>query len=505
MQFQLADCEVPLALFAEGIAGRYLHLRSANEFSANPRLNLAITELGQSQDALYLPESVDSASDAAYRVLIMQQLGMRECATLTFRMSVALTQVLELAERYSTLGEHSPRTGDFRLLFDSFSVPGLAEKLFLLLEQARIDAHLRRTYPGLVRHLRSHHSFLLEQAVDEDADPTDLVSRGQAFIYGAPDQPTSALEALLINLLKQQSAATSVYQSVKGLCILFDMIDATLTHAEANAFASDEDSAIDWLNREQRIEEWEQELEDVNEQLADQSMALQMATGEETEAVLGDVEEGTTREAELEIKDTREERDTLKRRIDMEKSAVSHALGQDRSNARSFRYDEWDCLNRRYLRAWCRVYEQDLTPSADEDLGHLQSVIRSYQNTVQRQLEHIRPSGLERIRRVQDGDELDLNAIIEARQDLRAGHSPDERFYSRKERVQRDVCAVFLVDLSASTDDPIEAPEAKDWSDYDTEAELDLRAGWYSSLAPEEEPEEPKRKIKLNPLFNASL
>jgi nitric oxide reductase activation protein len=89
------------------------------------------------------------------------------------------------------------------------------------------------------------------------------------------------------------------------------------------------------------------------------------------------------------------------------------------------------------------------------------AVIRAYQNTVQRQLEQIRPTGLERVRRVQDGDELDLNAVIEARQDIRAGQSPNERVYSRKERVQRDVSAIFLVDLSASTDDPIHPPEPK--------------------------------------------
>ena len=96
---------------------------------------------------------------------------------------------------------------------------------------------------------------------------------------------------------------------------------------------------------------------------------------------------------------------------------------------------------------------------------------------------------------MQDGDELDLNAVIEARQDIRAGQSPNERVYSRKERVQRDVSAIFLVDLSASTDDPIQPPEPKDWSNYE-EDDADTRAGWYASFDDiEEEPDEPGRKI----------
>ena len=153
----------------------------------------------------------------------------------------------------------------------------------------------------------------------------------------------------------------------------------------------------------------------------------------------------------------------------MEKSSVQHALGADQKDSRSKRYDEWDYLNRRYLKAWCRVYEEKLLPEENVQIDELNQVIRQYQPLVQKQLEQIRPTGLERVKRVQDGDELDFNAIIEARQDIKAGKTPDERFYSRKESTNRDVCAIFLVDLSASTDDPIKPAEPKDWSEYDPE------------------------------------
>jgi hypothetical protein len=192
----------------------------------------------------------------------------------------------------------------------------------------------------------------------------------------------------------------------------------------------------------------------------------------------------------------KEEHDNLKRRIDMEKSSVQHALGADQKDSRSKRYDEWDYMNRRYLKAWCRVYEEKLLPEENVQIDELNQVIRQYQPLVQKQLEQIRPTGLERVKRVQDGDELDFNAIIEARQDIKAGKTPDERFYSRKERTNRDVCAIFLVDLSASTDDPIKPVEPKDWSGYDPEKEIDIRAGWYSALEEEEEPAgPPERKI----------
>ena len=485
----LADVESSLALFAEGIAGRYLHIRSNQEFAANPKLTLEESG-GQNSDTLFLPESVATTHASTYRVLAMEQIGLRECDTLSFRMETAVEQIPSLLQRFQPDPNAGPRVGDYRLLFTSFSQPALAEDLFLLFEETRIQAHLQRAYPGLTKHLQAYHGYLLQSQV-----PADLLEQAKRWRMGEPLMLSdSGLQRTLFEAIEghRESAAT-VYDSVAALCGHYE---AVLAHYELveSSYRETDESLVDWLNREQRVEEWEEELEDINEQLS-QSMAMEIPTGQEEEAVYGDAGDGSQRQIDLDIKELKDERDTLKRRVDMERSAVAHALGKSQGDARSFRYDEWDYLNRTYLRAWCRVFEQPLGTDGEDDIAPLKAVIRAYQNTVQRQLEQIRPTGLERIRRVQDGDELDLNAVIEARQDIRAGQSADERVYSRKERVQRDVSAIFLVDLSASTDDPIHPPEPRDWSNYE-EDESDTRAGWYASFDEiEEEQEEPGRKI----------
>ena len=485
----LADVESSLALFAEGIAGRYLHIRSNQEFAANPKLTLEESS-SQNSDTLFLPESVATTHASTYRVLAMEQIGLRECDTLSFRMETAVEQIPSLLQRFQPDPNAGPRVGDYRLLFTSFSQPALAEDLFLLFEETRIQAHLQRAYPGLTKHLQAYHGYLLQSQV-----PADLLEQAKRWRMGEPLMLSdSGLQRTLFEAIEghRESAAT-VYDSVAALCGHYE---AVLAHYELveSSYRETDESLVDWLNREQRVEEWEEELEDINEQLS-QSMAMEIPTGQEEEAVYGDAGDGSQRQIDLDIKELKDERDTLKRRVDMERSAVAHALGKSQGDARSFRYDEWDYLNRTYLRAWCRVFEQPLGTDGEDDIAPLKAVIRAYQNTVQRQLEQIRPTGLERIRRVQDGDELDLNAVIEARQYIRAGQSADERVYSRKERVQRDVSAIFLVDLSASTDDPIHPPEPRDWSNYE-EDESDTRAGWYASFDEiEEEPEEPGRKI----------
>jgi len=66
------------------------------------------------------------------------------------------------------------------------------------------------------------------------------------------------------------------------------------------------------------------------------------------------------------------------------------------------------------------------------------------------------PQGLQKEKRQQDGDEFELDAIIEAVVDRRSGTTPSEKVYLRRNKVQRDVAVVFLLDMSASTAEAID-------------------------------------------------
>ena len=481
----LAQSEETLSLFTEGIAGRYFHIKATEEFANPRRLLFDSGKAAQSKDAIYLPEEVDAPDQSCYRVLVMEQLGLRESGTFSFRIALALERIQELRERYQAPKTASVRAGDFQLLFATFDHSGLAAELFDLLEKSRVQGYLKRQYPGLQRHLNRYHAHLLDQQAVSD----DPLICGHRHLWGEPlSQPQWFDLTEVLDHLSQPD--TTVYDSVTWLCRLYDSIRANYVFEPPAPYASDEETLTDWMNREQRVEEWEDELKHLDANV----LAVEMLEAEDLEAERGDTSEGEVREAEVDLKSLKDERDTLKRRIDMEKSSVQHALGPDRMASRSYRYDEWDYLQRRYLSHWCRVYEEPLNAD-DEDTASLLEAIRHFQPQVQKQLEQIRPTGLQRISRVADGDELDLNAIIEARQDIRAGSSPDERFYSRKERMHRDVCAVFLVDLSASTDDPIEPPEPFDWDEYEANAQDNVRDPWLTDDLADAVDEPPKRKI----------
>ena len=110
---QLADIEESLTLFTEGIAGKYLHIKASEEFVSHLGLKLDLLGAGQTQDTIYLPNELDAPSSGAYRFLVMEQIGQRECGTFRFRFDQALEKVEVLKNLYSHRKDLTPRTGDY--------------------------------------------------------------------------------------------------------------------------------------------------------------------------------------------------------------------------------------------------------------------------------------------------------------------------------------------------------------------------------------------------------
>ena len=455
----LDEVEVSLGLFAEGIAGRYFHLKPSSEF-ASRRLQVPEDGAALTNDTLYLPD-VLQGERSAYRVLVMQQLGVREFGTLHFSIAVARKRIPALAVPSP---EPGIRVGDFELMFRHFEHPGAIAALFELFEGARIDAQVLRHYPGMAKHFADYHARLLQAHPPRLVDTfSALIDAGGCYLQGASRSSLEGLDASgslseMIDLLGRiREPDTDVYDAAAAAIHVYEHCSGLLPQwIENEPLMEPVDSPVNWLQREARLENWKEELTDMDGMI----LTVEMLEDEGVDALQRDnMGEGDIREEAIDLRSLKNERDMQSRRIDMERSAIRDALGENRTGTRSYRYDEWDYLTHRYLPRWCRLFEERLAPAEDADLGALKKVVDTHRHRVQHQLEHIKPLAFQRMYRVADGDELDFNALIQARQDVRAGKTPDDRVYSRRERVHRDVCAAFLVDLSASTDDPIEPPE----------------------------------------------
>jgi nitric oxide reductase NorD protein len=117
----------------------------------------------------------------------------------------------------------------------------------------------------------------------------------------------------------------------------------------------------------------------------------------------------------------------------------------------SLTYDEWDFRRNGFRKDWCLLHEKQLLPIkgtfVDSTLVKYQGLLRQ----LKKQFEMLRSS--ERfLKRQREGDDIDLDALIESISDTRAGKPPSERLFIRLQRDERDIAVLFLVDMSSSTE-----------------------------------------------------
>ena len=459
----LADIEPRLALFAEGMNGGYLHIKAGEDLPLGAG-QAAAARAAQSRDSLHLPSTLDADDPGLYLVLALQQIVVREFGGLGFRLATAY-------QRLPGLGRipAPPLTGrptDRWRFYHHFPNPQLAAELLEGFERIRLDAAMVRAYPGILPLLQAYHAFLQRTPETHPASPVAFSLFQFASGGGASRPQDRILHPIASRLLPPGADIYDSAQAVRDALGQLNGADGEALEAVPELAAT----AIEGAERQVRLEDWERQAHRLDNAL----LAAEMLESEQLEANRSEGGGGEVRDEQFNIKRIRHERDQLSRRIGLERSALRDAQGEDHGAARSYRYDEWDFHAQAYRRNHCRLFETGLQPKGDEDIAALKRTLQARRHSVQQQLEQLKPLGRQRRWGLADGDEVDLNAAIAARQDLKAGHSPDERFYSRRERIHRDICAVLLVDLSASTDDPVEKPDTPPTTGGSTDPEARL-------------------------------
>jgi len=118
--------------------------------------------------------------------------------------------------------------------------------------------------------------------------------------------------------------------------------------------------------------------------------------------------------------------------------------------SRGFHYDEWDCRRRHYRRGWCTLREIEIKPGNSAFVDATLARYRPQIEGLKRSFEALRGED-RRLRRQHHGDDLDLDAVIDARIGVRNGQEMPERLFTRRHKAERDLAALFMVDMSGST------------------------------------------------------
>jgi nitric oxide reductase NorD protein len=118
-------------------------------------------------------------------------------------------------------------------------------------------------------------------------------------------------------------------------------------------------------------------------------------------------------------------------------------------------YPEWDYQIQLERPLWTSVIEQRPAIGSLELIARIASEHRQVTARIKHLLDALQPQGVQRIRRLEDGDEIDLNAAIDALTDLRLGNAPDPRVMMRSVLRRRDIAVLVLLDLSQSANDRV--------------------------------------------------
>ena len=116
----------------------------------------------------------------------------------------------------------------------------------------------------------------------------------------------------------------------------------------------------------------------------------------------------------------------------------------------AFLYNEWDYRRQHYRKNWCAVRELELTPRFDhfarDTLNKYSGLIKHLRRTFEALRDEHR-----NLKRQSHGENIDLDAVVEALADCKDGREMSEHLFSRMHRVERNIAVCFMVDMSGST------------------------------------------------------
>ncbi|MDT8452875.1 MAG: nitric oxide reductase activation protein NorD [Gammaproteobacteria bacterium] len=118
-----------------------------------------------------------------------------------------------------------------------------------------------------------------------------------------------------------------------------------------------------------------------------------------------------------------------------------------------FHYQEWDYQIQLHRPDWTTVYERRQPRGDIDDINSILDEYKPVAHRIKQIIDLLTPEGVQRVRNMEDGDEIDINAAIDAMISIRMGEQPNTRITMRNVVKSRDLSVVVLMDLSESTNE----------------------------------------------------
>jgi nitric oxide reductase NorD protein len=443
-----------LRLYVEGLTGRVLNITSLSAIPDESKISDGKT--------IYLPSVVsefeeESENFRLFKVLAAHGAGQIEFQTYARGTDDLLAAFAEIRGSFQAKREarekadstiqnpkskiqnrkiRNPESVDFLHVLDEFSNQEIAMRLFTTVENGRIDYLLRRTYRGIRRDLDFVRLRLLERRPEITSLPLEFVPFellfqvalcGGATLTARRAYPSvvAQLEEIFATFVFHENVtvADSLIASRHVYELFVEQPSKNDTQSEPASNAAEEDQMQGDPSEQDETQgeaAAQQQAEVSQDPFSFWSSNQQQETSTESE-VFNSLSGGESSEQDLEKGD------------------------------KAFYYDEWDRELGDHRTRWCRIIERAGTRGSRSFVELTRSRFAGVISSVRYQFQLMRPENLRRIRGEIDGEDYDLQRVIDNAIDKRSTGIIDERLYTRKLRREREVAVSFLLDMSSST------------------------------------------------------
>jgi hypothetical protein len=459
---RLDDVQPVLRIYVEGLTGKEVDVAPLSAMPQGSRIGDGST--------IYLPASVSELEDdelnfKLYKVLAAHAAGQIEFGTFERDTTGLKAAFRDLSDLYHatpeeldafSLGGYIDSTSsaanrperrqdwtkgsDYSAVLKVFPEPRLARKIFGTMENARIDNRLRAAYRGLRKdldlmrdYLRKSRPYIFDLPIHQV--PFELLFQ-ITLCGGATDdarrfygQVVSEIESVVESYLAmEQAAVADSLMATSRVYTLFQNITPEQMQ-EADSDEEDEEKG-----------EYSYDDKDTAEAVAEDKTKRERPRDSRDISELFNAWNSLDDEGEPD---------------DLSGSEMwTHSeIGEQEleSGDEAFSYDEWDRELNDYRVGWSRVIEKKVRHGDRNFVELARSRYRGLISSIRHQFQLMKPENLTRINREYDGEDYDLNAVVDLVIDRKADGRQAENIYTKRLRKMRDVAVSILLDQSSST------------------------------------------------------
>jgi nitric oxide reductase activation protein len=443
-----------LRLYTKALSGQEIRLVPRGGSSARGAGWVTPCDEGKAV-SLMLPSRIDRFpahrdNFGWYKVIVTHQAGHVEFGTFGF----SFTRPSRLFNDWRPrLTEHAAPIADgevtaIQLLRRLFPDPVLGMTLFECIEDARVDVKLLVRYPGIHYSYRQVALHVLAERPRLAALPLrEALVEGlvQAGLGGAPARQAphelkSSLEAALAVFYRAANAEATVEDSAEAALRIYQLAAELPNRAsECDECDHDHHGRLRPADEDPPPDHLEDALQDPQE--------VPFKPPQEVEFRL---------QMDQQLFDPSEQKSDVPDHDQAEQLGVEADGPLNRDEPFCYLYPEWDFRAGGFKDRWCRVRERVMEEGTSDFYTETLAEHRPLVAQVRARFEHFVPECFRKVTRRYDGEDLDIDGLIDMVVDRQAGKTPSEKIYWRRERTQRDVAVALLLDISATTNEYVE-------------------------------------------------